>query len=125
MTTLPGTQTVPRGAGPRRGGERSVGRRQWATVVAGCTEALARGHAHQKAWPGLGKQIGNTVCIPRQRRRSGAVYVDCYRRVVLCSDGSDCVETRHRMKNIPWCMGFIACFSHCPPLGPPLWEQTL
>jgi hypothetical protein len=144
MITLPEIRIVLRDAGPRRGVERSVGHRQCATVVAGCTAVEARGRAHPKAWNGPSEQIGNTVCIPQKLKRSGALYVSCSRTVTICSAGSDRFERDglHGPGNIsagllahkaiiltavtrlacrPWCMGFIVCFSliALPPLGRP------
>jgi hypothetical protein len=100
----PEVRIVLRDAGPRHGAERSVGRQQCATVVAECTAAEARGRGHPKAWNDPSEQIGNTVCIPRRQKRSGALYVNCSRTAVIYSGDSD-----RRERDRPHVPGNIKC----------------
>src|SRR5678816_4153577 len=103
MITLPEIRIVLRDAGPRRDVERSVGRRQCTTVVAGCTVAEAPGRAHLKAWHGPGEQIGNTVCIPQKRKRSGALTRSApYTRLLIALQRFRAVPSGYQeTKNIP------------------------
>jgi hypothetical protein len=89
MATLLEIQILLQDAEPRRALERIVARQQCATAVAACTEAQVQGLARPKAWHGPSEQIGNMVCIPQKRKQSGALYLNCWRTVVICSGGSD------------------------------------